>query len=127
MATPYRYVGESARDYPTLGIHVEPGDTLYLDGRAPDDRFVVVEVPAGEQPGVAADYRGPLPDEDPKQPNKAASAEEWKAYALAHGGFEDATGTHPDDATRRAIVEHYTAEQTPADDGAPAAGETPQE
>jgi hypothetical protein len=32
----YIYTGETARTYPTLGIEVEPGDTVDLD-EAPED------------------------------------------------------------------------------------------
>ncbi|MFD2421671.1 hypothetical protein [Amycolatopsis pigmentata] len=34
--------------------------------------------------------------------------EDWKAYAAAHGGFEEATGKSPADATRKEIVDHYS-------------------
>ena len=47
-------------------------------------------------------------EEELKQPNKAASAEDWKAFALAHGGFEQETGVSPHQASRKAIVDHYT-------------------
>lgn len=117
MAKCYRYTGTDARDYPTLGFSVTPGDVLYLDGRAPDERFVEVEQP--EQSGEAADWRNPLPaepaGEELKQPNKAAPAADWTAFAEAHGGFEQATGTAPADATRKAIVDHYAANPVDAE------------
>lgn len=122
MAKPYRYVGQDARDYPSLGFSAAPGDILYLTGLPPDERFVpheaeipVVDAEAeqavhgDEQAG--ADWRNPVVDEqaeDLKQPNKAAPAADWTAFAAAHGGFEQATGTAPADATRKAIVDHYT-------------------
>lgn len=116
MATAYRYVGEDERDYPTLGFSVKPGDVLYLDGRPPaDGRFVEHEAaPAeGEEQSESADWRNPITD-DPdapalKQPNKAALAADWTAYAIQDGRFEQATGTHPSDATRAAVVEFYTS------------------
>ncbi|WP_134667846.1 hypothetical protein [Amycolatopsis sp. CFH S0078] len=42
-------------------------------------------------------------EEDVKQPNKAASAEDWSAYALAQGLPEDVVLN----ATRKAIVDHF--------------------
>lgn len=72
------------------------------------------EQPADEEPDVAEDA---VADEaeaaaaELRQPNKAASADDWKAYAAADGSFQAATGTHPDEATRKAIVDHYTAEE----------------
>lgn len=118
MATPYRYVGADARDYPTLGFSVTPGDVLYLQGRPPDEasfEAITVDAPAGTaiEP---LDWRAPIGDEPAvredylTRPAKAASADEWRAYALADGGFQEATGTTPDEATRKAIVDHYTAE-----------------
>lgn len=123
MAKPYRYVGHDARDYPSLGFGAAPGDIVYLTGLPPDERFVPHEaelptadveaeqaVHGDEQAG--ADWRNPVteesvPAEDLKQPNKAAPAADWTAFAEAHGGFEQATGTPPADATRKAIVDHY--------------------
>lgn len=123
MATAYRYTGTEARDYPTLGFHVDPGDVMYLDGRAPDSMFVPVEpgsMETGEDvPQVGADWRADthpssLPYPEPTKPNKAASQADWVEYAKADGSFEDATGTPPEDATRRAIVEHYSFGANPA-------------
>lgn len=79
-----------------------PGDIAMFAIRPPSTDWTEV-LPELEPAEVE-----PEPEGDLKQPNKAASAEEWKAYAVAHGGFQEDTGRHPDDATRRAIVEHYT-------------------
>lgn len=62
MATAYRYTGETPRDYPTLGCTVQPGDVIYLDGRAPDARFEPV---ADDTP---AEQTEPQPEsEQPKR------------------------------------------------------------
>lgn len=114
MATAYRYTGSDARDYPTLGFHCEPGDLLYLDGKPPDDRFEPVEpgsMQTGDEPPVeGADWRADAfpTSEPPRKPNKAAAAADWVEFAKADGSFEEATGTPPEDATRRAIVDHYS-------------------
>src|ERR1700753_124303 len=129
MAKPCGYGGADARDSPSLGFSAVPGDIVYLTGLPPDERFVPHDAPvpahaetderaehADEQAG--ADWRDPVAaeTEDLKQPNKAASAEDWKAYAAAHGGFQEATGVHPDDATRKAIVDHYADPASAAPD-----------
>lgn len=124
MATAYRYTGSDARDYPTLGFRVEPGDLLYLDGRPPDANFEPVEpgsMEIGDEPEVGADWRASThPTSLPvKQPNKAASQADWVEYAKADGSFEETTGTPPEDATRRAIVEHYSFGPEPEADATP--------
>ena len=48
----------------------------------------------------------PEPD-GPKRPNQNASAEDWKAYALASGLPEDVANG----ATRKAIIDHFTGGQ----------------
>lgn len=114
MATAYQYTGTEAREYPTLGFRVEPGDVLYLDGMAPDATFVVVEPGSKETgddvPEVGVDWRSlSHPSSTPvKQPNKAASQATWVEYAIADGSFEETTGQAPEEATRKAIVEHYS-------------------
>jgi hypothetical protein len=119
MATAYRYTGSDARDYPTLGFHVEPGDLLYLDGRPPDASFVEVEPgsmeTSDEPPVEGADWRRDAfsTSDVPRRPNKAAAAADWVEFAKADGSFEEATGTLPEDATRRAIVEHYSSDPEP--------------
>lgn len=47
-----------------------------------------------------------------KQPNKAASAAEWVAFAKADGGFREQTGKDPEaeTTTRKAIVDFYTGD-----------------
>lgn len=112
MADAYVYRGEP-RDYHTVG-HVKDGDVAYFD-RPPDSRWRPYTGNAA--PTVDAT------EQAPRQPNKAASAADWQAYAEQHGGFQDATGTIPADATRKAIVDHYTAPEPGADgqDAAPAA------
>lgn len=120
MAQPYVYKGEP-RDYHWLG-HVVHGAIAFFEGRPPDERWHPHEADVPADAAVVDPLRTQQQDEaiaaadqtgesggDVKQPNKAASAEDWKAYAAAHGGFQDTTGTHPDDATRKAIVDHYTA------------------
>lgn len=104
MATAHVYHGEP-RDYPSLGFHADPGDIACFEGRAPDERWSPFE---GDAPEDARELPG-VPDEAPKQPNKAASAAAWCAFAIADGSFQVATGTHPDAASRKAIVDHYTA------------------
>jgi hypothetical protein len=120
MATAYRYTGTDAREYPSLGFRVEPGDVLYLDGTPPDSTFVRVDpgsMETGEDvPEVGVDWRSnTFPTSSPalKQPNKAASQAVWVEYANADGSFEEATGQAPEEATRRAIVEHYSADPEP--------------
>lgn len=116
-AQPYVYRGDP-RDYHWLG-HVEDGAIAYFDGRPPDERWQPhdAEVPADavvvdelraqqqDEATAAADQAG---QPELKQPNKAAPAADWVAYADLHGGFEAATGTPPAEATRKAIVDHYT-------------------
>ena len=127
MARPYVYRGDP-RDYHWLG-HVEDGAVGYFDGRPPDERWhpyesevpvdaVVIDELRAQQQDEATAGAGQAAgsDGEPRQPNKAASAEDWKAYAAAHGGFQEATGKHPDDATRKAIVDHYTSSD-PAETG----------
>lgn len=114
MATAYRYTGSDARDYPTLGFHVNPGDLLYLDGKPPDGSFEPVKPGSmetgDEAPAEGADWRRDAypTSEPPRRPNKAAAQADWVEFAKADGSFEDATGTSPEDATRRAIVDHYS-------------------
>jgi hypothetical protein len=120
MGQAFVYQG-SPRDYP-FG-HVDPGAVAFFEGRPPDEDWAPhVPAPAADEEPVGGEHGRDEPpstdvdagDDQPmgglRQPNKAASAEDWKAYAAAHGGFQEVTGTHPDDATRRAIVEHYTGE-----------------
>lgn len=128
MATAYRYTGTDARDYPTLGFRVVPDDVVYLDGKAPDPAFVPIEAGSmqtgDDTPDVGVDWRASAHPSSlplPKQPNKAASQADWVEYAKADGGFEEATGTSPDDATRRAIVEHYSFGPDPEQQTEPAA------
>lgn len=136
MATAYRYTGSDAREYPTLGFRVEPGDVLYLEGKPPD-LTVFVEAEAGSMetgdavPDVGADWRASthptsLPLPEVKQPNKAASQADWVEYAKADGSFQEATGTAPEDATRKAIVEHYATATDPAAAGNPGTEPAPE-
>lgn len=56
-----------------------------------------------------------------RRPNKAASKEDWQSYAAAEGSFTASTGTLPEEATRAAIIDHYTAGDTPEPATEPAA------
>lgn len=116
---PFRFDGSKDTPYP-WGT-VRPGDIAYFAGRAPNGDWSPVTAEATPEPdAVTADdaivdeteTAAATADEGSaeslRQPNKAASADDWKAYAIDHGGFEQATGVHPDDATRKAIVDHYT-------------------
>lgn len=116
----YEYTGIAPTNYP-WGV-VKPGDIAYFGpGSRPPDGDWAIHVPAAPAPEQVVGEAGPelsvLPEGDevaaggPARPNKAASAEDWKAFAVADGSFQEATGTHPDEATRRAIVDHYTAGQ----------------
>lgn len=109
----YEYTGIAPTQYP-WGV-VKPGDIAYFGpGSRPPDGDWAVHVPAAPAPQRAVAEAAPepavLPD-GPARPNKAASAEDWRAFAVAEGSFQQTTGTHPDEATRRAIVDHYTAGQ----------------
>jgi hypothetical protein len=129
MAKPFVYRGEP-RDYHFLGRVVD-GAIAFFEHRPPDERWQPHEADVATDADVVDAARAQQHDaataaadaaqqagqgDELRQPNKAASAEDWKAYAAAHGGFQDATGVHPDDATRKAIVEHYTNE--PANESA---------
>lgn len=117
MAKSYVYRGEPLDD-PWLG-YVQDGAVAYFEGRPPDGRWhetetPVVQAPVTEELATEEQVAELEREEDGtlRQPNKAASADDWKSYALAHGGFQESTGVHPDDATRKAIVDHYTADQS---------------
>lgn len=106
MGQAFVYQG-SPRDY-RFG-HVDPGEVAFFEGRPPDEDWVPhVPTVAEEAPPEVVD----TPDDDVtlKQPNKAASAADWTAYAEAHGGFQATTGKSPADpaTTRKEIVDHYT-------------------
>lgn len=58
---------------------------------APDEYEHVQDTPAA-------------PEGEVKRPNKAASADEWKAYALAQGLPQEVV----DVATRAALIDHFT-------------------
>lgn len=104
---------------------VNPGEVAVFMHRPPDGNWseVVIppavaepepaEQPADEEPDVAevaATDEAEAAAAELRQPNKAASADDWKAYAAVEGSFQAVTGTHPDEATRKAIVDHYTAD-----------------
>ena len=107
------YVFKGAQDTPYPWGVVHPGDIAYFAHRAPNgDWSEVVTAPEPVAPpehaaDTEADVVEPTPDV-PRRPNKAASKEDWQAYAIAEKSFTDATGIHPDDATRKEIVDHYT-------------------
>ncbi|MDI3315878.1 MAG: hypothetical protein QJR12_16860 [Mycobacterium sp.] len=102
MATAYQYVGPGERDYPDWGLRVKPGDVVYLDGRPPGDgRWQQHQTP--DAPATATAATEPAPAET-RRPNLAASAEAWKAYAIAQGLPEDVVAK----ATRKAIIDHFT-------------------
>lgn len=156
MSTAYEYVGEDPRDYPGWGLHVKPGDVVYLNGRPPSDgRFVPwsgqgepATAVAATEPSVTLMLRGlveqlrgglVLDDEQlqeqlasvdvddaeqvelgnkilhlvneqraaqatpVKRPNKAASAEEWRAYAVSQGMSEEEAAA----TTRQALIDKY--------------------
>lgn len=117
MAKPYVYRGD-ARDYHWLG-HVEDGAIAYFENMPPDTRWTTADSVPADAP-VVDEFRVQRQDEEIttaekaaaevelRQPNRAAPAEDWKTYAVADGGFQAATGVHPNDATRKAIVDHYT-------------------
>ncbi len=118
----YVFNGPAPAPYP-WGM-VNPGEVAVFMHRPPDSNWaevvppVVEQEPAAETPAdepaaevAAADEVEAAAAGELRQPNKAASADDWKAYAVDHGGFEAVTGVHPDDATRKAIVDHYTAEE----------------
>ena len=91
---------------------VQPGDVGFFEHRAPNGDWSPFEPAAAPVPDVddeePVDTGADPADGEVRQPNKAASAEDWKAYAAADGSFEVTTGIHPDDATRKAIVDHYS-------------------
>lgn len=103
---------------------VNPGEVAVFMHRPPDGNWSEVPIvpavdpepePVAEEVAAAdeaevAEAEGADEAEELRQPNKAASADDWKAYAAVEGSFQAATGTHPDEATRKAIVDHYTAE-----------------
>jgi hypothetical protein len=119
MGKPYVFHGPP-RDYHHLG-RVNDGEVAYFEARPPDDNWTPWEAPEGAEmaevdPAKVERHEQAVADEEArfaaeqealKQPNKAASADDWRAFAAAHGGFQEATGVHPDDATRKAIVDHY--------------------
>lgn len=103
----YEFTGAQDTPYPWGMVH--PGDIAYFTGRAPNgDWAEFAATPEPPTSDAAPVEPSASENEEPKQPNKAASSEDWKAYAAADGSFEAATGMHPDDATRKAIVDHYT-------------------
>ena len=101
---------------------VNPGQVAVFMHRPPDGNWSEVQIPTAEEPSpavpmeseedvaevAASDEAELAATAELRQPNKAASADDWKAYAAAEGSFQAATGTHPDEATRKAIVDHYT-------------------
>jgi len=112
MATAFEFIGPQEQDYPAWGLRVAPGDVVRLDGRPPSDgnfREVVGDV----EPTAVAATEPPEPPEvtvddppadPPKQPNLAASAAEWNAYAKAVGVPAEIA----DGATRSALIKHFT-------------------
>lgn len=116
----YTYTGPAPVTY-TWGV-VAPGAIAYFLGRPPDSDWTEYVAPAAvaaeesadaESGAVPAAEAGSDPTTDAAlaaRPNKAASAEDWRAYADQHGGFQEATGKSPMDpaTTRKEIVDHYT-------------------
>jgi hypothetical protein len=113
-AVAYEFVGDADREYPWGVVH--PGEIGYFSGRAPDgDWSPVTSSPAAESEDEAPSGGGSddAAAEDGggevlKRPGKAAPAADWVAYAKAEGNFPG----DPDTATRKAIVDHYTADDT---------------
>lgn len=79
-----------------------PNGGFSEEARAEEDAPPAEPVPAGTGDVPPAEPENPDPD-GVKQPNKAASAEEWNAYALAQGLHEDVVAN----ATRKQIVDHF--------------------
>jgi hypothetical protein len=121
MATAYEFIGPQEMDYPAWGLRVAPGDVVRLDGRPPSDGNFREATEDAEPTAVAAteppeitdpettDPEGGKggdepPTETPRQPNLAASAAEWVAYAKAVGVPDEIA----DHATRAAIIKHFT-------------------
>lgn len=104
MGEPYVYQGDP-RTY-AFG-HVTPGAIACFELRPPDGDWVPYVPPMVEEE-APAEAAGAGDGDGLKQPNKAASAADWVAYAEAHGGFQAATGVAPADASRKAIVDHYS-------------------
>lgn len=115
----YTYTGPAPVTYP-WGV-VAPGAIAYFPGRPPDVDWTEYVAPAavvaaeesadaesGAAPAGEAGSDSTADAALAARPNKAAAAEDWKAFAVADGGFQESTGLHPDDATRKAIVDHYT-------------------
>ncbi|TCO57123.1 hypothetical protein [Actinocrispum wychmicini] len=115
-AVAYEFVGDADRDYPWGVVH--PGEVAYFSGRAPDGDWspiTAAPAPAPESEGPApadegsgnpaANEGGGEATDELKRPGKAASAADWVAYAKTEGTFPG----DPDTATRKAIVDHYTA------------------
>jgi hypothetical protein len=130
MATAYEFTGDQEMEYPAWGLRVSPGDVVRLDGRPPSDgkfrevtedaeptAVAATEPPEGSGPGDDNGTGGlgrggegtEPPVETPKQPNLAASAAEWTAYAKAMGVPAEIA----DNASRKAIIEHFTKPDGP--------------
>src|ERR1700749_4080872 len=95
MATLWRYTGNDSRDYPTLGFSVTPGDTLYLDGLPPDDRFVRADDDGNAEKDTegreSADWRNPITEQSPEADRNgnvdhSITADEGATY---HGASND--------------------------------------
>jgi hypothetical protein len=71
-------------------LAIAPGDYEHVVEEAPADS-------GGESGGDQS------PGDEAKQPNKAASAEEWSAFALSKGLPENVVAN----ATRKQLVEHF--------------------
>jgi len=122
MASAYEFIGPQEQEYPAWGLRVAPGDVVRLDGRPPADGNFreladdaeptavagteppaeTVETTEGSEPGGDQS-----PADPPKQPNLAASAAEWTTYAKQAGVPAEVA----DNATRKAIIEHFTGGQ----------------
>lgn len=112
QSKPWIYSGPPYED--AFG-HVETGGVAYFAGRPPSDDWSPwtppILAPVEAPTAVPAEASGETDAGELRQPNKAASADDWRLYADQHGGFEEATGKSPLDpaTTRKEIVDHYTA------------------
>ncbi|MFB9926000.1 hypothetical protein ACFORO_12525 [Amycolatopsis halotolerans] len=95
---------EWAEDGDVVEVPYELGAELLAI--APGDYEHVLDAEPADESGQDSDQDSDdvgSSEEDVKQPNKAASAEEWNAYALAQGLPEEVVAN----ATRKAIVDHF--------------------
>lgn len=131
MATAYEFTGPQEMEYPGWGLRVAPGDVVRLDGRPPADghfreltedaeatAVAATEPPEGSGPGDddstgglgrGGEGTGDPAAEKPRQPNLAASAADWTKYAKDMGVPAEIA----DNATRKAIIEHFTQPDGP--------------